>query len=93
MAHLAKPDDHAHLRSILRRLQSDKWQGWFGNDEPYVEGEDKDIEEMLEELKRRTEERLEEFEDRQEFKKPSRERREAKERKRHRIQTGKTETW
>ena len=93
MAHPAKPDDHAHLRSILRRLKSDKWQGWFGNDEPYVEGEDKDIEEMLEELKRRTEERLEEFEDRQEFTPPSKERREARQKAQYRIENGRTRTW
>jgi hypothetical protein len=91
MAHPAKPDDHAHLRSIINRLNSDSWSGWYGGDIPYVEGED--IDEMLDELDRRAQDRLEEFEERQSFTPPSKERREAKERKCHRIQTGKTSVW
>jgi len=93
MDHPAKPSDHAHLRSILRRLESDSWGGWHGNDLPVVEGEDKDVDEMLDELRRRAADRLEEHEDRQEFTPPSRERREAKQKAEHRIQTGQTEIW
>jgi len=86
MTHPAKPDDHEHLRSVLRRLNSDSWDGWFGNDLPVVEGEDKPIGEMLKELHRRSEDRLEEFEERQQFTPPSRERREARQKAQHRIQ-------
>jgi len=93
MDHPAKPEDHQHLRSILRRLNSDSWDGWFGNDLPVVEGEDKPVDEMLSELRRRASDRIEEYEDRQEFKKPSRERREARQKAEHRIQTGQTKTW
>jgi len=93
MDHPAKPEDHQHLRSILRRLKSDSWSGYFGSDLPVVEGEDKNVEEMLDELRRRSADILEEYEDRQEFKKPSRERREARQKAEYRISTGQTETW
>lgn len=90
MDHPAKPDDHAHLRSIINRLNSDSWSGWYGGDIPYVEGED--IDEMLDELDRRAQDRLEEYQEREEFTQPSRKRREARQKAEYRIERGET-TW
>ncbi|MCS4139587.1 ribosomal protein S21 [Salinibacter ruber] len=92
MTHPAKPEDHDHLRSVLDRLKSDSWDGWHGNDRPFVDCEGKELEEALQELSRRTEERLEEHKERQRFTKPSRKRREARQSAQHRIQRGDT-TW
>jgi len=92
MTHPAKPDDHEHLRSVAKRLKSDSWTGWHGSDLPVVEGEDKDIGEMLDQLRRRSADRLKEYEDNQEFTPPSRKRREARQKAEYRIQQGRT-TW
>jgi len=51
-----------------------------------VDGEDRDVEEMLDVLGTITEDRLDEYEDRQHFTPPSRERREARERAEYRLQ-------
>ena len=61
------------------------WDGWHGNDRPIVDGEDKDVDTMLDELRRRTDDRLSEYEDSQEFTKPSRERREARQKAEYKL--------
>jgi len=69
-----------------RFLDSIEWNGYFGTDGRLVKGDDKDLDSMLEELDRKTRGILEEYEDRQQFTPPSRERREAKQKAEHRIQ-------
>ena len=62
------------------------WNGWHGNDRPVVDGEDKGVDAMLDELRRRVGDRLDEYEDSRQFTKPSRERREARQRAEYKIQ-------
>ena len=69
-----------------RFLDSLDYDGWHGNDRPVVDGEGKDIDEMLDELNRRVSGRLREFKNNQEFTPPSRERREARQRAEYHIQ-------
>lgn len=75
---------------MIDKLTDESWSGYFGNDEPYVEGED--IDEMLDELDRRAQDRLEEYQEREAFTPPSRERREARQKAEYRIERGET-TW
>ena len=93
MAHPAKPDNHEELREMLDRLEDDSFEGWHGEDRPVVDCEDKSLDEALSELGRRVEDRLDEYEERQEFTKPSRKRREAREKAEYRIQKDRTRTW
>jgi len=68
-----------------RFLGSIDWENHI-QDANAVDGEDRDVDEMLSILSTISEDRLDEFEDRQHYTPPSRERREAKKRAEHRIQ-------
>lgn len=74
------PDDIDKLRSTIESLKNDAWSGYFGNDGRHVDCSDKDIDQALKELGRKSEEIIEEYEKNQHFTPPSEERRQEKER-------------
>lgn len=96
MTHPAKPSDHQHLRSIIRRLNGDDFE-WRVDDQPHVDCHNFDsLDDALEELGRRMRKngRLEEFEQRQHFTSDSKERREEREAQAYRAEEGKSrERW
>lgn len=80
---MPKPDNLSDDRTAIQALQNSDWNGWHGNDKPFVDCSDKDIDQALKELHRRVEDRLREYEDSLEYTSPSEERRQEKARRQH----------
>jgi len=85
-----------HLSKIARALYTDSFDEWRVDDQPYVDCSDFDsLEEALDEFGRRVYKsgRLEEYEQRQHFTKPSERRRKERQAAAHRAKTGAEWYW
>lgn len=69
-----------------RFFESIDWDGWNGTDGREVSAHDKDLDSALKQLDRQADEILEEYRERQSFTPPSKERRDARQKAKHRQQ-------
>lgn len=67
-------------------LETLDWDGWSGTEGRTVDAEDRELGSALDQLRRQTEGILDEYEERQSFTSPSRERREAKQKAKYEQQ-------
>ncbi|AFH22448.1 hypothetical protein OSG_eHP25_00135 [environmental Halophage eHP-25] len=68
-----------------RFFDSIEWNGWYGNDKPHVDCEDKSLDEALSELQVRTQERLSKYKESQKYTSPSEERKLKRQRREHML--------
>ncbi|MCS3827452.1 ribosomal protein S21 [Salinibacter ruber] len=74
-----QPQHKAFLKSL-------DWTGWQGTDGRHIDCEDKDLNAALDQLSRMTQEIIDEYEERQSFTSPSKERRDARQKAEYRQQ-------